>query len=210
MGVPGFSSISLACRTSLKPSGDAAVRELLKQHLINARLGAATVVLDELGLCQGDVRVDVAAVNGELAGFEIKSPADSLARWPKQRRIYSKVVDRAWLVAPDQTLAAANAPDWWGLIRIVETGDRLGLRVVREALVNPSPDPYSIACLLWRDEAIKALEEFGLDRGVRTKGRKLIWQRLADQLPLDDLRRAVRGALKVRPQRIAQLERARH
>ena len=182
------------------------MRELLKEHLVNAHLGQATVVLDELGLCQGDVRVDVAAVNGELAGFEIKSPADSLARWPKQRRIYSKVVDRAWLVAPDKTLDAAKAPNWWGLIRIVETHDRLGLRVLREADLNPSPDPYSIACLLWRDEAIHALAEFGLDRGVRTKRRTLIWQRLADQLPLDDLRRAVRAALKVRPQRIAALQ----
>jgi hypothetical protein len=197
--------MSLAVRASLKPSGDGAVRELLKQHLVNAHLGQATIVLDELGLCQGDVRVDVAAVNGELAGFEIKSPADSLARWPKQRRIYSKVVDRAWLVAPDRTLDAAQPPDWWGLIRIVETRDRLGLRVAREAALNPSPDPYSIACLLWRDEAISALAEFGLDRGVRTKRRTLVWQRLADQLPLDDLRRAVRAALKVRPHRIAEL-----
>lgn len=205
--MPALPSISLACRRSLRPSGDSAVRDLLKQHLVNARLGQATVVLDELGLCQGDVRVDVAAVNGELAGFEIKSPADSLARWPRQRRVYSKVVDRAWLVAPDTTLDAAQAPDWWGLIRIVETQDRLGLRVVREAALNPSPDPYAIACLLWRDEAIHALAEFRLDRGVRTKRRRVIWQRLADQLPLDDLRRAVRAALKVRPQRIARLDR---
>ena len=205
-----FPSISLAARVSASPSKDAAVRELLKQHLMNAHPGQATVVIDELGLCQGDVRVDVAAVNGELSGFEIKSPADSLARWPKQRRIYSKVVDRAWLVAPEKTLAAAQAPGWWGIIRIVETPDHLGLRVVRGAMLNPSPDPYAIACLLWRDEAIDALATFGLDRGVRTKHRRAIWQRLADQLPLDDLRRAVRAALKVRTRRIAELERARH
>jgi hypothetical protein len=112
------------------------VRSLLKRHLV-AMHGAGTVLLDELGLCQGDVRVDVAAINGELAGFEIKSPADSLARWPKQRRVYSKVVDRAWLVAPEKTLAAAQAPEWWGLIRIVETEHQLGLRVVRPADLNP-------------------------------------------------------------------------
>jgi hypothetical protein len=202
-------SISLAARLSAKTSGDAAVRELLKRHLVDTRLGDGTVILDELGLCQGDVRVDVAAVNGELSGFEIKSPADTLARWPKQRRVYSKVVDRAWLVAPETTLAAAGAPGWWGLIRIVETADRLGLRVVREAQLNPAPDPYSIACLLWRDEAIRTLAEFGLDRGVRTKRRRLIWRRLADLLALDDLRRAVRAALKVRPQRIEELARKR-
>ena len=197
--------ISLAPRISTRASGDLAVRELLKRHLVDTRLGDGTVVLDELGVCQGNVRVDVAAVNGELSGFEIKSPADTLARWPRQRRVYSKVVDRAWLVAPEKTLEAAKAPGWWGLIRIVETHDRLGLRVIRDAKPNPSPDPYAIACLLWRDEAIQALAELGIDRGVRTKRRTLIWERLADQMPLDDLRRAVRAALKIRPQRIEAL-----
>jgi hypothetical protein len=197
-------SISLAPRASFDPSKDRDVRSLLKRHLA-ATHGPATVVLDELGLCQGDVRVDVAAVNGELSGFEIKSPADSLARWPKQRRVYSKVVDRAWLVAPEKALVKAAAPDWWGLIRIVETAHQLGLRVVREAALNPRLDPYSLARLLWRDEALEALAAFGLDRGVRTKRRTLIWRRLADQVALDDLRRAVRAALKVRPERVQQL-----
>jgi hypothetical protein len=201
-------SISLAARASLDPSKDRDVRSLLKRHLL-AMHGPGTVVLDELGLCQGDVRVDVAAINGELSGFEIKSPADSLARWPKQRRVYSKVVDRAWLVAPEKTLDAAKAPAWWGLIRIVETPHQLGLRVVRDAGVNPQPDPYSIACLLWRDEAVKALEEVGRDRGIRTKRRRLVWERLTECLTIDELRRAVREALKVRPERIAQLAKKR-
>jgi hypothetical protein len=202
-------TISLAGRACADPSKDRDVRSLLKRHLAEAHV-AGTVILDELGLCQGDVRVDVATVNGELTGFEIKSPADSLARWPKQCRVYSKVVDRAWLVAPERTLEAARAPGWWGLIRLVETPHQLGLRVIREAMPNPRPDPYSIACLLWRDEAIEALAQFRLDRGVRTKGRSLIWQRLADELPLDDLRRAVRTALRMRPQRIAELGKNSH
>src|SRR5688572_54996 len=100
--------ISLAPRSSFDPSKDRDVRTLLKQHLV-AMHGPATVLLDELGLCQGDVRVDVAVVDGELSGFEIKSPADSLARWPKQRRVYSKVVDRAWLVASEKTLEIGRA-----------------------------------------------------------------------------------------------------
>ena len=201
-------SISLAPRACADPSRDRDVRQLLKRHLAGLHT-PDTVILDELGLCQGDVRVDIAAVNGELSGFEIKSPADSLVRWPKQRNVYSKVVDRAWLVAPEKTLEAAQAPGWWGLIRIVETPHQLGLRVIRDAMLNPRPDPYAIACLLWRDEAIDALAEFQLDRGVRTKRRALVWQRLADELPLDDLRRAVRAALKHRPQRIADLAKKR-
>ena len=185
------------------------MRELLKRHLLDTHLGNPGIVLEELGLCQGDVRVDVAVVNGELSGFEIKSPADTLARWPKQRRVYSKVVDRAWLVATEKTLGAAKVPSWWGLIKIVQTHERLGLRVVREAAMNPRPDAYSIARLLWRDEAITALDGLGRARGVRTKRRALAWRRLADEAPLDYLRAAVRDALKVRPDRVAMLPRQR-
>jgi hypothetical protein len=183
------------------------VRDLLKRHLAADHAGVPTVLLDELGLCQGNVRVDVAAVNGELSGFEIKSPADRLTRWPKQCRVYSKVVDRAWLVAPEKTLAAADAPAWWGLVVIVQTATQLGLRVVRDAQPNPKVDGYSLARLLWRDEAIHILDEHGLARGFRTKPRRVLWRRLANEVPLDNLRRAVRTALKVRPARVAALER---
>lgn len=197
--------ISLCPRASSKPAGDRECRDLLKRHLVASLIDADTVVLDELGLCQGDVRIDVASVNGELSGFEIKSPADTLTRWPKQRRVYSKVVDRAWLVATEKTLEAAQAPGWWGLIRIVQTPEQLGLRVIRPALRNPKPDAYAIACLLWRDEAIQALADLELARGVRTKPRAVAWRRLADEAPLDHLRAAVRAALKVRAQRVEDL-----
>jgi hypothetical protein len=199
--------ISISPRFSAKPSGDQEVRALLKRHLVNSMIDFDTVVLDELGLCQGDVRIDVAAVSGgELSGFEIKSPADTLARWPKQLRVYSKVVDRAWLVATEKTLEAARAPGWWGLMRIVQTKDQLGLRVIRTPQRNPRPDPYSIACLLWRDEAIQALADLELARGYRTKRRDIVWRRLAEGAPLDHLRGVVRAALRVRQARIAELE----
>jgi len=200
-----LASISLSPRISTKPAGDRECRDLLKRHLVASLIDPDTVVLDELGLCQGDVRIDVAAVSGELAGFEIKSPADTLARWPKQCRFYSKVVDFAWLVATDKALEKAKAPGWWGLIRIVQTKDQLGLRVIRPAVRNPKPDAYSIARLLWRDEAIATLDALGLARGVRSKPRAKAWRRLATEAPLEHLRSAVRAALKVRANRIEEL-----
>jgi hypothetical protein len=193
------SPLSLAKRLSAAPSHDADVRALLKRHLAEIHAHTPTLILDELGLCEGNVRVDVVAVNGELEGFEIKSPADSLARWPKQRRVYSKVVDRAWLVATDKALEAAKPPAWWGLIRIVETADRLGIRVVRESKRNPSPDPMAIAQLLWHAEALEALERRGLARGVRSKRRAFAWQRLVEALTVDEIRFEVRAALQARP-----------
>ena len=193
------SPLSLAKRLSATPSRDHDVRALLKRHLAEVYAHTPTLILDELGLCEGDVRVDVAAINAELAGFEIKSPADSLTRWPKQLRGYSKVVDRAWLVATDKALERAKPPAWWGVIRIVETPVQLGIRVLREAELNPSPDPLAIAQLLWHAEALEILEKRGAARGVRTKRRSFAWERLIDTLTLDEIRHEVRAALRARP-----------
>lgn len=194
-----LSPLSLARRLSATPSRDGDVRSLLKRHLADYHASTPTRILDELGLCEGDVRVDVATINGELSGFEIKSPADSLARWPKQRRVYSKVLDRAWLVATGKSLDAARAPAWWGLIRIVETPNQLGIRVLREAQPNPSPDALAIAQLLWHAEALGVLERRGLARGVRSKRRAFAWQRIVEMLSLDEIRAEVRDALQARP-----------
>jgi hypothetical protein len=186
-----------------KHANDADVRALLKEYLDAIHAGTGTVVLEELGLCQGDVRVDVAAVNGELSAFEIKSPSDTLARWPKQRRVYSKVADRAWLIASTKTLDKADLPSWWGRIAVFELDDRLALRVIKPSDPNPKRDALSLAKLLWRDEALEVLTNAGGARGVMTKSRKVIWQRLIETVALDDLGAAVCAALKRRPEMIA-------
>ncbi len=195
-------AIFIGRKPSARRAVDPDVRGLLREYLEAIHTGTDIRVLEELGLCQGDVRVDVAAVNGELSGYEIKSPSDTLARFPNQCRIYSKVVDRAWLVAPEKTLAKADAPEWWGQIAVFDAGDRLGLRVVRQAQLNPKLDPISIAKLLWRDEALEVLRGAGGARGVMTKSRKIVWKRLIESVSLDDLRSAVRAALKRRPEMI--------
>ncbi|MEP6782506.1 MAG: sce7726 family protein [Acidobacteriota bacterium] len=200
-------SIFIASKIKSKRAGDPEVRALLRQYLHAIHKHTDTVVLEELGLCQGDVRVDVASVNREFSGFEIKSPSDTLARFPKQRRIYSRVVDRAWLVAPIKTLEKAQTPQWWGQIAVFDSDDKLALRVIRPSALNPSVDALSIAKLLWHDEAIAALKRAGHARGVMSKSRKFAWDRIVEMMPLEDLRATLRAALKNRPSRIAQLAR---
>ena len=202
IGMTPPASIFIARKPSARRALDPDVRALLHEYLEDLHQGTDTRILEELGLCQGDVVVDVAAVNGELAGYEIKSPSDTLRRWPNQCRVYSKVVDRAWLVAPEKALTKAAPPEWWGLIAVFDAGDRLGLRVVRPAQLNPAQDALSIARLLWRDEALECLRNAGRARGVMTKSRQLLWKRLVECVELRDLRAAVRDALKRRPEMI--------
>jgi hypothetical protein len=90
---------------------------------------------------------------------------------------------------------------------VFDSDDRLALRVMRPSAVNPSADPLSIARLLWRDEAIAALKQAGAARGVMTKSRRFVWDRVVDSICLDDLRAIVRAALKQRPARVASLRR---
>lgn len=60
---------------------DADIRSVLRSRLSFQHAAEAdTVVIEELGLCRGQVRVDVSVVNGLLHGYEIKSDRDSLRR----------------------------------------------------------------------------------------------------------------------------------
>ena len=85
-----------------------------------------TVVLDELGVCRGEVRVDVAVVNGKIHGYEIKSDRDSLRRLAGQVELYGKVLDQATLVVGERHFdaAAAMLPEWWGLLLVDFTSSR--------------------------------------------------------------------------------------
>ena len=51
---------------------DAAIRPVLLANL-QQRSGPGTLIVEELGLCEGAVRIDVAAINGSIHGYEIKS-----------------------------------------------------------------------------------------------------------------------------------------
>jgi hypothetical protein len=78
---------------------DTNIRRPLKRHLADVHAkDADTRIVDELGLRQGAVRVDVAVINGALHGYEIKSDVDTLQRLSSQVETYSDVLDEAALV----------------------------------------------------------------------------------------------------------------
>jgi hypothetical protein len=178
---------------------DRDVRDVLYAQLWVEHRGADTLVLDELDLC-GSARVDVAVVNGALSGFEIKSARDTLRRLPGQVDVYSEVLDFVTLVAAERHADEVEhlVPPWWSLCVASEVDGTVQLEEVRPAEVNPNPQASSIVQLLWRDEALAALQERGLDRGVRSRPRQVLWDRLVSELPLGEIQMIVREALKRR------------
>ncbi len=159
-----------------------------------------TLIIEELGLCQGEARIDIAVVNGCIHGYEIKSDQDTLKRLSRQAAIYSRVLDRVTLVVSgghlDEALPAI--PDWWGVLVAMKRKGRICFVQERKTHKNPHLDPFALVQLLWRDEAYKALKERNLHTGLTKKARVGLWEVLSEQVPLAELTRLVRETLKLR------------
>lgn len=178
------------------------VRLALYNHEIRHILAAqpTSLVVDELGLLEGAFRVDLAVINSHLHGYEIKSFSDNLDRLPSQQSTYNRIFDRMTLVADEKHVAKAVelVPQWWGLIASRTVKGVTTLNEIWPSRQNLEIDPYALSQLLWRDEALDALRQRGLDRGVRTKPRKIVWQALAACFTLEEIRAVIRTKLAAR------------
>lgn len=159
-----------------------------------------TRIIEEMGIWSATARIDIAVVNGELCGFELKSARDKLNRLPSQESIYSQVFDRVTLVTAENHLAGSLKiiPDWWGLSIASMSMGRVELFDERPATENPRVSASLVARLLWREEAVRILESYELARGYRSKSVGVLQDRLAEAVSLEDLKAEVRSALKRR------------
>ncbi|HEX8393502.1 MAG TPA: sce7726 family protein [Longimicrobium sp.] len=157
-------------------------------------------VVEEMGIFRGEYRIDAAVVNGHLHGYEIKSARDTLTRLPAQANAYALVFDFLTLVAAASHLkrAATLLPCWWGLRLAESTGTCVQLSEIRPATRNTSVDPYHVAQLLWKTEALEVLDRHGGARGFRSKTTFTTWRELTRRLTLPELQDEVRAMLKRR------------
>ncbi len=180
---------------------DADVRHVLRRRLDEKYGGdASTIIVEELGLCSGSVRADMAVVNGNLKGYEIKSERDTLDRLLAQAEVYNRVFDTVTIVVADRHLKTAEAlvPAWWGIDVATAIGDgHVRIDDLRDGFANPSIDPSAVVQLLWRDEALALLASKAIPL-PRKKSRQNVWNCLAENLPLTELRAGVRASLKSR------------
>ncbi len=157
-------------------------------------------LLEEFGLCQHTVRIDLAVLNGHLHGYEIKSEADDLSRLSLQEQIYSKIFDQVTIVLGQKhlKLVIGKIPHWWGIWEAISYDGTVKFRTIREAGINPAIDPTSLVQLLWRDEAIDILRNLSVESGFISKPRRAIWDKLVEILPPHSLRSLVHQHLKNR------------
>jgi len=135
--------------------------KILKIHHKNSN----TLIVDELGLKHGNCRADIAVINGKLHGFEIKSDKDTLSRLNNQIRIYDSIFDYSAIITGEKHYSKLvnYLPEHWGIV-LCAKGNRGGIKfsTERKPKINTGSDPYSIAQLLWRNEAIDILKLEGM------------------------------------------------
>lgn len=182
---------------------DKDVRQAVKDKILKAHINdPSTLVIDELGLDHGRNRVDIAVINGELHGYELKSDSDNLLRLPQQSMTYSSIMDKVTLVVGEKHAQEAIniIPDWWG-IKIARMNHRGSVNIVtyRRNKKNKDIDPFELSKLIWKEEALALLAiKIKVDWRIRKLTRKDIYKLIVDTFSLDEIRDNTRAILKSR------------
>lgn len=175
---------------------DEDIRSVLKSSL-RKRDGAAAII-DELPLLRGRGRADLAFVNGELSGYEIKSDADSLVRLGTQADYYQCVFEFITLVAARKHVkhARRRIPRSWGIIEAQEIDGKITLTERRKPRRNHHTTAPALVRILWKKECLRILAKWRINTPVHTPVRE-IWT-MMESLPPRILCDEVRQALKLR------------
>lgn len=182
---------------------DGDIRRQLDALLREQHAGESdTLIRHEMGLCGGERRIDLALLNGEISGYEIKSDEDTLFRLLGQADAYKRVLDRVTLVTTSRhrDKAMGVLPSWWGVMVAHQERGQVILETVREPDINTEVDSFALAQLLWRDEALEELKSRGLAKGLSKKARYYVWLALAQAVDIEELRTLVRERVKARPE----------
>ncbi|MBY3754366.1 sce7726 family protein [Azospirillum formosense] len=158
-------------------------------------------LLSELKIPRPSARIDLAVVNGELAGFEIKSDVDSLTRLRRQAESYNGVFDRVYLVTTDRHIKEATTiiPNWWGVALMLHKGHEIEADLIRESGHNCHARADSILYMLHKSELDNIAIRLGLRESfsVRLRHADLV-EKLVMCVDVDTLRSEAKTALKQR------------
>jgi len=175
--------------------------KILSQLLHKSPQSKNTIVIEELDLCLGEARIDLAVINGIAKGIEIKSDKDTLDRLDNQISIYNKVFDVMEIVVGESHLKSAFevVPEWWGISIVYSTNtSQLNYKQIRKTKINKAKDPLSVIQLLWKKEALQLLEKKNLSSQFKNKSKDEIWDKLLNLFEEKELFTFVNHFLKIR------------
>ncbi|MDM1281937.1 sce7726 family protein [Acinetobacter indicus] len=159
------------------------------------------LVIDELCLEHGKNRIDIAVFSKFIHGYEIKSSQDNLLRLQPQLEIYSKSMQKLTFVVAENHLdqVIQEVPQWCGIILVCKgTRGAINFKKIRRALLNPNIETFSLAHLLWRNEAVDLLKDKGFSNKTLTYSKKDLYRIIADTYPSKQLIEIIKIKLKSR------------
>src|SRR6185437_2266278 len=131
------------------------IRTFIKAQIPRwVRNHSQTFLVEEMEVCSGRARIDLALITDHLIGIEIKGPKDDVTRLPGQVKAYSQCFDQVVLVAHENLASKAISliPEWWGIVVGEQKSCRLRYRFARRPEANPGLNLEMRLALLWRDE----------------------------------------------------------
>jgi hypothetical protein len=180
---------------------DAQIRKAIHAEIIPTLIGdSESRVLDEMAICSGEARIDIAVINGHLHGLEIKSDVDTLERLQGQAATYSRVFDTVTIICGESHVdkVIAMIPEWWGIYSAKVHFGSVRLTRIRCFEFNENVERYSLAQLLWKPELTTLLSEAGIKKGISNKPCRELWKIVSDTFPTPALQIKVRELLKIR------------
>jgi hypothetical protein len=155
-----------------------------------------TKIIHELPIPRPSARVDMAVINGRLAGFEIKSDVDSAARLVNQVASFSQVFERMTLVTTRKHAGnlPKHVPDWWEIL----VCDGSEFRVQRRGRANADVDVRRLLHVLTRAELLHVEEICTINSRSKNRVKEVIIEDILSESSPRSTRSAVRTVLKLR------------
>lgn len=182
---------------------DCDIRQALLQELISEPEfnNDDTYIVNELDICGGISRADIAIINGKIHGYEIKSQQDNLDRLASQIESYNQIFDTMTLVTCEKHLKNVSklVPSWWGIYCVTGTHGKWIVKKTRQPRLNKDINKIQLAQLLWKDELIELLcTRTSITRGLKSKSRYALAVLVSQNLSVDEINNFVRETLKHR------------
>lgn len=180
---------------------DKIIRTKILESLVQNNNNQDSIIIEELDLCLGEARIDLAIINGLAKGIEIKSDKDTLDRLDHQIPTYNKIFDHIEIVVgkKHEEEVTKKVPSWWGISTVTyDQSNHLLYTKIRDSETNKSKDPFSIIQLLWKNEALLLLEKKNLSCKFKYKSRDEIWKQLLITYEEEELCEFVNLSLKKR------------
>jgi hypothetical protein len=181
---------------AVEPVSEQEIRDALLFGLRDSAT-ATECVQEELRLERGISRIDVAVIGKSLIGYEIKSDADTFARFSNQIHSYNRVFDEIYLVCGSRHLDAATrvVPSWWGICVSERDADAVvRIKCIRVAKANAKQDSFSLASMLWREDALAMIEGQSTKLPAKPSAH-MLWEYIAKSFPLESIKAKVSDTL---------------